>query len=177
MTKVREIMRENVITVGKDASLENISKVMTNNRVGSVIILENKKPAGVVVSEDIVRAVANDENLKKLKAANFLKRGVITVSADENILKVSKLMVKKNIKRIPVIDKGRLVGIVSDKEILTVAPELINILSEKLKMRIGRVAKPEEIISGICEDCGSYSDNLKNIAGRWVCEDCRETEA
>jgi len=54
-----------------------------------------------------------------------------------------------------------------------VSPELINVLSEKLKMRVDAVANPDQEISGICERCEAYSDNLKNIGGRWLCEDCR----
>jgi transposase len=65
-------------------------------------------------------------------------------------------------------------GIISTKEIILVAPELLEILSEKLKAGIEKVAKPDQTISGICERCGEYSDGLKNINGRWICQDCGE---
>ena len=70
------------------------------------------------------------------------------------------------------IKNGKLVGIVSDKEMLLVSPELLDILSEKLKARVEAVARPERTISGICEECGEYSDNLENVGGSWICEDC-----
>ena len=88
---------------------------------------------------------------------------------------IAKKMIKNGIKRMPVVDdKNNLVGIVSDKEILLISPELIEILSEKIKMRVESVAKPEEVISGICEECGEYSDELTNIDGRWICPECRD---
>ena len=72
------------------------------------------------------------------------------------------------------IKNGKLQGIISDKEVLLTAPELLEIMSEKLRARVDRVAQPDQEISGICEDCESYSDELKSVSGRWLCEDCRQ---
>ena len=98
----------------------------------------------------------------------------MTVSPDEGITKVAKKMIKTGVKRFPVVDEGKLVGIISTKEILLVSPELIEILSEKLKAKVDAVARPDQTISGLCERCGEYSDELKNVEGRWICQDCRE---
>ncbi len=98
----------------------------------------------------------------------------MTVSPDEDILSVSKKMIKSGIKRFPVVKDGKLKGIVSTKEILLVSPELIKLLSEKLKAKVEAVARPDQTISGICEICDSYSDELKNREGRWVCQECLE---
>lgn len=50
---------------------------------------------------------------------------------------------------------------------------MIDVLSEKLKARVEMVARPNAVISGICENCEGYSDTLVNLAGRWLCEDCK----
>jgi len=175
--KVKEIMRKNVITVDEDTTVSTISKIMTNNRIGSVIVVVNQKPIGIITNDDIVDVVAKNMDPKQVLAKDLLKnkkRPFITASPDENILEVSKKMVKNGIKRIPVVENDKLVGIISDKEILTVSPELIEILSEKMKLKISFVAKPEETISGMCEECDEYSDNLQYVNGRWLCEECRE---
>ena len=69
------------------------------------------------------------------------------------------------------VENGKLRGIVSTKEVLLVSPELIEILSERLKSRMDRVANPEEKISGMCESCDSYSDELRHVNGNWICPD------
>ncbi len=176
--KVKDVMKKHVVTVDPSMNMSTISKILTNNRIGSVVILKNGKPSGMITTNDIVTVIAKNQDPKNIKAGEFWgkkKRPFITVTPDEMIFKVAKKMLKSGIKRFPVVEDGEMKGIVSTKEIILVAPELIEILSEKLKAGVERVAKPEQTISGLCEKCGEYSDELKNTEGRWFCQDCRDT--
>jgi CBS domain-containing protein len=174
MVKVQDIMKKSVVTVDPELTLADVAKIMTNNRIGSVIVMNKAKPVGIVTDDDIVGSIARGEDPRKIRISRLGKRRkFVTTSPDENILNVTRRMVKSGVKRIPVLKNGKLVGIVSDKELLLMSPELINVLSEKLKIRVGTVARPDQVISGICERCESYSDNLRNLDGRWLCEDCR----
>jgi CBS domain-containing protein len=175
MIKVGKIMKTRVITVDPGINVSDAAKIMTNNRVGSLIIMKNRRPAGILTDDDIVDVVARGKNPRHVKIRDLpLRRKFITASPDERITDVTKKMIKNGIKRIPVVKGGNLLGIVSDKEILLISPELLDILSEKLKMRVESVASPDRMISGICESCGDYSDRLRNIGGSWLCEDCRD---
>ncbi len=176
MVKVKEIMKKYVITVDPEATIADVSRIMTNNRVGSLIVVKGNRPMGIVTDSDIVSVVAAGKSPKRVKVRDLEQRKFISASPDDTMLHVIKLMVKNGVKRIPIIENGKLEGIVSDKEILLVSPELIEILSEKLKVRVGMVAGPRQTISGICEDCSNYSDELKNTGGRWLCEDCRQCQ-
>ncbi len=176
MVAIRNIMRTKVVTVDPNASLYTISKILSNNQIGSVVVLDKKKPVRLVTEKDIVHALAHDKDLKKTKAKDLKKKPLVSANSSEDMLAVARKMVKSGVKRLPVIDGGRLVGIVSEKEILLAAPELIEVLSEKLKSRLDRVAEPTEAISGLCEKCGDYSDDLRHAEGRWLCEDCRNEE-
>ncbi len=175
MVKVKDIMKKSVITVDSNINISDVAKIMTNNRIGSVIVMNKLKPIGIVTDDDIVGLVAHGKNPKKVKVKDLpkTKKQFITATPNEDILKITKRMIKSGVKRIPVMHMGKLVGIVSDKEILLTAPELIDIISEKLKMRVGMVARTDQTISGVCEECESYSDELKNVGGKWLCEDCR----
>lgn len=165
-------MRKNVVTAPEETSLYKISKKLSNNKVGSVVITKSKQVVGIVTERDIVEAVASKKNLEKLKARDLKKKKIVTAAPSEDLLEVTRKMVKEGVKRLPVLDKGKLIGIITDKEVLTTAPELIEILSEKLKARIDNVAETDEKISGICEECGNYSDRLTHEEGKWYCEDC-----
>lgn len=175
MVKVKEIMKKYVITIDPEATIADVSRIMTNNKVGSLVIMKGNKPVGIVTDSDIVTVVAEGKDPKRVRVKDLEmgKRSFITASPDDTMLHVIKLMVKNGIKRVPIIENGKLEGIVSDKEILLVSPELIEVLSERLKARVGMVAKPSQVISGICEECGNYSEELKNVNGKWFCEDCR----
>lgn len=173
MVKVKEIMKKYVITVDPEASIADVSRIMTNNRVGSLVVMKGNKPVGIVTDSDIVTVVAEGKNPKRVKVKDLEQKRFISASPNDTMLHVIKLMVKNGIKRVPIIENGKLEGIVSDKEILLVSPELIEVLSEKLRARVGMVAGPRQTISGICENCGNYSDELNNVSGKWFCEDCR----
>jgi len=179
MVKVREVMKKDVMKVSPEATLEQAAKIMTNNKVGSLIVIrKDDKPEDIVTNSDITTAVANGLNLKELKISDMRKKKLkrrprlITVKPSDNIMKVTKLMVKNGVKRLPVVENGKLKGIIADKEILLISPELIEIMSEKLKNRVNLVPGHEETIDGICEDCGEYSDELRYIGGRWLCPEC-----
>ena len=175
MVKVKEIMRKYVVTVSPDFSVADAAKVMKNNKIGSVVIVDKGKPVSMLTEGDITRMVADSKSPRKTKLKSLKLGKLVTTSPEEDILKVTKTMLKKDIKRIPVMDKGKLVGIVSDKEILTSAPEMLEVLSERLRARLEPtfVAESGLELSGICEECENYSDDLKHKGGKWLCEDCR----
>jgi len=166
MVKVNQIMKKYVITVDPEITVSDVAKIMTNNRIGSVVLMTNMKPVGIVTADDIVSVVARGQDPRQTIIKDLPKRKLLTVTPDDDVLKVTKKMIKSGVKRFPVVKDGKLQGIVSEKEMLLVSPELIDVLSEKLKMRVSAVARPEETISGICETCEAYSDELKNVGGR-----------
>ena len=177
MIRVKDVMKKHVVTVEPKMNMSTIAKILTNNKIGCVIIIDRGRPIGIVTTNDIVTLVARERNLKKVKAGDFwknLKKPFITISPEESIMKVAKKMIKTGYKRFPVVENNELRGIVSTKEVLVVSPELIEILSERLKARVDIVAKPNQIISGICEKCSEFSEELRNVDGRWICSDCRE---
>lgn len=176
MVSIKNLMKAKAVTTDPNTSLYRVSQILSNNKIGSVIIVDKKKPVGIVTERDIVLAAAQKKNLEKTKAKDLKKRPLVTVSPSDDLLDVTRKMVKHGFKRLPVVDRGHLVGVISEKEILLAAPELIEVLSEKLKERLDKVANPDGEISGLCENCGDYSEDLQHTQGRWYCEDCRNDE-
>jgi len=166
-------MRKYVVTVNPDFTVADAARVMKNNRIGSVIIVENGRPVSILTADDITALVADNKSPKRTKLGNLPKKKLITAAPEDDLLKVTRMMIKKGIKRVPVLKEGKLVGIVTDKEILLSAPEMLKVLSERLKAHVSATAQPEQVISGLCERCENYSDDLRNVGGRWLCEDCR----
>lgn len=183
IVKVKEVMKKKVITINPTNTFLDAARIMTNNKVGSLVIVGNGgKVEGIVTESDVTTVVSKDIDPKKIKISERKKRGIkkeklVSVKPNDNILDVAKVMVKHNYKRVPVMDKGKLLGIIADKEILIISPELIEIMSEKLKARVDLVHnRANKEIEGMCEDCGGYSDELKQNGGRWICQECRADE-
>ena len=178
MVKVSEIMKKKVKTIEPAKTVYEAARIMTNNRVGSLVVLRAGKPVDMITESDVTTIVSRGLDPKKVKISelrkNRIKRpsGLVTAKPSDNILDVTKLMVKNGVKRVPVVQGGKLKGIIADKEILTISPELIEILSEKIKTRISAVPDGSGTISGMCEECGCYSDRLRQVNEIWVCEEC-----
>ncbi len=176
MVSVERIMKRFVVTADPDITLADAAKIMTANRVGSIMVMKGSAPVNMVTNDDIVSAVAKGKNPGKVKLKDIPKKRLVTVAPEDKIHKVAQLMIKTGFKRIPVMKNGKLYGIVSEKEIILVQPQLLDILSEKLKMRIEKVSPREGTISGICEMCEGYSDDLKSVGDKWLCESCRDRD-
>jgi Zn finger protein HypA/HybF involved in hydrogenase expression len=75
--------------------------------------------------------------------------------------------------------KGNLVGIISSKDILSVTPELIEIISETARIENPSAEETVESapLAGYCDRCAAWSDSLKEVEGEFLCEDCRAERA
>jgi len=114
---VREYMKSSVITVDKNTILYETAKIMTEKNVGSVIVIENGKPVGIITERDIVRAIGKGKKLDT-KAEEFMTASLITIKEDSPVTGALALMRQFNIRHLPVVnDKGELTGIISIRDI------------------------------------------------------------
>ncbi|MEM0263143.1 MAG: CBS domain-containing protein [Saccharolobus sp.] len=114
---VKEYMKNNVIVVDKNTTLRDVAKIMTENNVGSVIVVDNGKPIGIITERDIVRAIGRNKDLNN-KAEEIMTSSLITIKEDSPITGALSLMRSYNIRHLPVIDnEGNLKGIISIRDI------------------------------------------------------------
>jgi CBS domain-containing protein len=183
--QVRDIMSSPVITAKENDTIEKLAKLMDENDIGSVVVVDDEgKPLGIVTERDIMkRVVAKNILPSKFKAEDAMSSPLITVSPESDITEVARTMSRLKVRRLGVFYKGRLEGIISSKNVLSVTPELMEILTEKAKI-IDRTSAQEvvknkprgEALLGYCDRCSSWSESLKEIDGETLCEDCRAEE-
>lgn len=172
--KVKDAMVNRVVTAMPGQTVLEGSKIMKKEGIGSLIICEGNEPVGIVTREDVVNKIAARDLLpSKTLLKDIMTTKLITCTLDQDITEAAALMSKHKYERIPVVSMGRLIGIVSAREIAKVAPSALEVLTEHL--RIEEIMKiPEETNSGDCELCGNYSEELHNINDKWVCDSCKE---
>jgi len=112
VSKIKEVMVKNVITVHKNQPIQDIAKIMTKDKIGSVFVLENKVPVGVITEEDLLFNSLN-ENFYNLKAKDIMTKKLITIDENEEIKTGMKLMGKHHIRHLPAVSKNKLTGVVS----------------------------------------------------------------
>jgi hypothetical protein len=102
---------------------------------------------------------------------------LITTEPDETLIETARKMRKLDVRRMGVMYKGELMGIISSKDIVAITPELLENMQEKARIEIQNGVDEGGVESnpsaGYCEQCGSWSENLDEIEGTFLCEDCQ----
>lgn len=176
---VKEIMTRDVVTVDIKSDVQQLAKKMLDYDVGSVIVTDKKQPVGIVTERDIVRKIVS-RNLKPddISMRELMTTPLITIDTEEDVTDTMHKMVKMEIRRLPVVENGKLVGIVTDTDLIAISAEMGSIFSDLIKMHREKVFSmevPQNISRGICEECGDNVDTLLLVDGKLLCESCRET--
>lgn len=172
---VRDIMNSPVVTASPKDSVRDIARKMKEEKIGSIVIMENSKPVGIVTDWDIVSAgVVKDVKPSAIKASEVMKE-IHTIEGQEGITEAARMLRKHSIKRLGVVYKNRLVGIISSSDVIAVTPELVDVVSEKAAIVRGElgITRPASMVSGYCDECGEWSDLLQYDEGTFICEVCR----
>lgn len=112
--KVREIMTTQVKWVARNTSLVEAAKMMAQEDFGSVPVCEGDRLLGMVTDRDIViRCVAKGQNCQSTTVEQVMSQPVHSVTPETDVHRASDLMAEQQIRRLPVVDNGRLVGIVA----------------------------------------------------------------
>jgi len=115
---VSDIMKRNVVKIGRDTPARDAMKIMIENDIGSLLV-EKGSDYGIVTRKDIVnKVIARGKDPMEVKVKDIMTEPILTVSSDMSITETARLMAKTNVRRFPVVDDGKLVGIVSNSDIL-----------------------------------------------------------
>lgn len=174
---VKDVMTSPVITIDEEDSVDKVAHLMAHHNVGCVIVTgKQEKPLGIITEKDLVtRVLAKNIQPSKLTAKEVMTSPLITVDPEENLSEAARRMSRLNIRRFGVVYRGNLVGFVSSADILAVTPELIEIIQEKARIQgeIEAQEAPENPpLAGYCDQCGRWSDALKEVEGNFLCEEC-----
>jgi CBS domain-containing protein len=169
--KVKDVMSTPVVKANVNTPVNEVAYLMVKENVGSVIIIDNlDNPVGIITESDLVKNVIAKNILpNQVKASEIMSKPLFTVSKEEDLTEVAEKMKRLNVKRFPVISEGKLVGVISSKDILEITPTLIDVIIEKSEVF---PVKSEEPLTGNCDICGNWSENLKFHEGKFLCEDC-----
>jgi len=176
--KVGDIMTRNFVHVSPETDLKQCAKLMVKKRVGSLIVKEGDKLKGILTEKDIIWAIVkkSKHELKNIKAKALMKRKVITIKPSADITDAVNKLKKKKIRRLPVVENGKLIGFLTTKDILRIDPGLFQMIAETIKIKeetekLKRKDIEGERKTGICEECGEY-DVLYEDEAQWLCEEC-----
>jgi len=180
---VSDVMTRDPITIKPETTLLECAKKMVRNRVGSLLLVTNKKLVGFISEKDILWALIkkSKEELSRIKAIDISPRKIATIKPSATIDEAMSKMKKFKFKKLPVIHEGELVGIITTKDILNFKPEFYPELEEFAQIReeekkLKRIKRTKKsIYDGVCEECGNH-EILTNIDGMLICDSCRNSK-
>ena len=118
---ITNLMNKDIIVAEQNLNLITISKIMSNNDIGSVVIvddLDTRRPIGIITERDIVRTIGMIQPQQLLvPIRDHMSHPLITLSSKATVYDAIKLMYEKKIRRIIILEKEKLVGIITDKDI------------------------------------------------------------
>jgi len=128
---VRDVMTKDVKVIGPDSSVHKVVAAMNKYNIGSIIVVKDDRPDGVISERDILRRVVEPcLSPETITAKQIMTSPVITISESASVHEVIKLMAEKRVRKIPVMKRDKLVGIITYTDILSKVLSMISILGE-----------------------------------------------
>ena len=114
----KEIMNPNIVSVGINATLKEVSELMNKQKIGSVVVIDDSKAVGIVTERDFATKIMTKSYLPETKVSDVMSYPVVYVSPNQSAADIIEIMANREIRKVPVIDNGKVVGIVSATEFL-----------------------------------------------------------
>lgn len=127
MASIREIMSSPVVTILPRKTVLDAAKLLTMKDIESLIVAWGDETVGVITEKDIVRRVVAKELPYSTKIADIMSTPVITINVRKTGEEAMRLMHEKGVKRLPVVERGKIVGIIT-------ATDLVNSLYDMEKI-------------------------------------------
>ncbi len=172
--RVEDVMSSPVFTIRDTDSVLAATKLMKKHEIGCVVVVDKVgKPLGLMTERDVVRRVAAlDLVPSKVQAGKSMTKPPSAIEPSTNVTDAARRMREMKVRRLVVVEGGKLKGIITSNDIVDITPALIDVAAEK--SQIGPIQKIKESapLSGYCDRCGSWADDMKSRDGQFLCDDC-----
>ena len=138
-----------------------------------VVVMPSNFQASMLAVRIMEKVVAEGKAASKVKVADVMSQPVVTVGPKERVGDVARKMSTMKLRRLPVVEDGALVGIVTENDILRLSPALIELTREYARLgECGPIGKAPTTTAGYCENCSQYSDELLDHDSELLCREC-----
>jgi len=133
---VKDVMNTNVVVAKAEATIREASEVMNKYNIGSLVVVKDSGIAGIITEHNVLESVAAGRNPDETKIAEIMSSEVVTVAPDSTVEQAVDLMVKHRIKKLPVVDGDKLMGIITASDIIVVEPKLVASIANLISMKL-----------------------------------------
>ncbi len=131
---VKDVMTKTVKVVKPDTLVKTVVATMNKFDIGSIVVVKGDRPVGIITERDILRRIVEPCLAPEtLRAREVMTSPIITISSTASIDEASRIMARKRIKRLLVMENEKLVGIITFTDIVTQVPKMLRILEELVR--------------------------------------------
>ncbi len=175
--KASDIMTKEVVIARPEMTLVEAARLMNRFRIGGLPVVENGRLVGALTERTIMqRVIEADKQPSKVFVKGIMLPVKVIVRPDEDVWTIAEHMAKRDVSRVFVCENGkkdgRLVGIVTNRDVLKYSHETVDLLVEQAKIK-GPKLSGQYTAFGKCEDCGDNT-HLSYQNNKFVCDECAE---
>jgi CBS domain-containing protein len=111
------IMTNRVVTVSPSERVSDALALMADRDIGSLVVTERDSPVGIVTERDIIRRLVTEKSFDRAEVASVMTHPVITAQPETPSWEALRTMLVKRIRRLPILENGKLVGIVTERDL------------------------------------------------------------
>jgi len=145
--KVEDVMVEDVVTISADATVLQAAKLMNKNEIGCLIVVRKGRSVGIVTERDLLkRIISKSRDPKKTKVREIMTKPLIAGEPETDIEDATRLMFDNKIKKLPVLEDGKIVGLVTLTDLVKYQPQMIRILKEITSRHLAPPKRMQKVI-------------------------------
>lgn len=119
MFEVKDIMTKKVMTVSPDTNIYKAMSILVNKKIsGLPVVDDNERLVGIISEKDMLQLLVDEEITDKTTVNDYMTKKVISFSSSDSAVSVCEFLMKYPVRRVPIVDNGKLVGIVSRRDII-----------------------------------------------------------
>ncbi len=148
--KVSDLISKRLVYCSPKTKIAEAAKIMHENRVGSIVIIENGKPVGIFTQKDLIRLVANNVPLDE-EVSKHMSSPVVEIDADATVMDTYLAMTSSGINHIVVVSNGDVKGVISTRDILLKLGSSSSLLSLSRRIPTASIEELKEILSAVVD--------------------------
>jgi CBS domain-containing protein len=171
---VVDAMNNSPKTISPDATVLEASKKMIDTGKGSLIVVKGDALLGIITKTDVIENTLLKKKNPNMKVSEVMTRRHLSISPNKTISEAAKIMVDYGVRRLPVVEKGKLKGLITQTDLLKIQPAIIDLLVEKF-VQEDSVSDIRALkgVKGVCDICGELAYLEEHNEGM-LCKNCMD---
>jgi CBS domain-containing protein len=125
---VFDLIKRNVVTIGPNEPVQTAARLMKQENIGCLIVVDGRDPVGMVTERDfLTKILAEGRPYHAIKVKDVMSSPLMTISPSTSVFVAAEKMVELGVRRFPIMDEDKILGVITESDLLQFAPDLIEV--------------------------------------------------